>query len=72
MPAHEVYYSGQQRLAKWRFDMINCEEHKRLLDEIERLKAKNEELLAEMLMLRDMLVSVRSQKIARQIGRYFS
>ena len=52
--------------------MINCEEHKRLLDEIERLKAKNEELLAEMLMLRDMLVSVRSQKIARQIGMHFS
>jgi len=53
------------RMAKWGFDMINREEHKRLLDEIERLKAKNEELLAEMLMLRDMLVSVRSQKIAR-------
>jgi len=52
--------------------MINCEEHKRLLDEIERLKAKNEELLAEMLMLRDMLVSVRSRKIARQIGMHFS
>jgi len=59
-------------MAKWGFDMINREEHKRLLEEIERLKAKNEELeLAEMLlrdemlMLRDMLVSVRSRKIAR-------
>ena len=51
-------------MAKWRFDMINREEHKRLLEEIERLKAKNEELLAETLMLRDMLVSVRSRKIA--------
>jgi len=31
-------------MAKWGFDMINREEHKRLLDEIERLKAENKEL----------------------------
>ena len=28
----------------WGFDMINREEHKRLLEEIERLKAENKEL----------------------------
>ncbi len=31
-------------MAKWGFDMINREEHKRLLEEIERLKAENKEL----------------------------
>jgi hypothetical protein len=31
-------------MAKWGFDMINREEHKRLLEEVERLKAENKEL----------------------------
>ena len=31
-------------MAKWGFDMINREEHKRLLEELERLKAENKEL----------------------------
>jgi len=34
-------------MAKWGFDMINREEHKRLLEEIERLKAENEKLRKE-------------------------
>jgi len=34
-------------MAKWGFDMINREEHKRLLEELERLKAENEELRKE-------------------------
>jgi len=34
-------------MAKWGFDMINREEHKRLLEEIERLKAENKELRKE-------------------------
>ena len=35
------------RMAKWGFDMINREEHKRLLEELERLKAENEKLRKE-------------------------
>jgi len=34
-------------MAKWGFDMINREEHKRLLEELERLKAENEKLRKE-------------------------
>jgi len=34
-------------MAKWGFDMINREEHKRLLEELERLKVENEKLRKE-------------------------
>ena len=34
-------------MAKWGFDMINREEHKSLLEELERLKAENEKLRKE-------------------------
>jgi len=34
-------------MAKWGFDMINREEHKRLLEELEQLKAENEKLRKE-------------------------